>query len=605
MLTRTRIATLALGVVAATLPTLPLSASVYHWDPTAAGNGTTGGATTSEATEWKTSGGNIWWDGANNVAWTDGNDATFAGTAGTIKLGTNVSAGTLNFNTAGYVIDLRDFTADAPRTLTLTGLSGEAATFRATQTPTNGAATLNLTMGADTVWAGNIGSGGDRIAVNVSGGHSLTVNQVIRNGGAFQQTLSITGTGTKLVLSGTGSTYGGNRLNVGAGATFDLGGNGDFSARQLTLAASGTITATGTAKIIDNNGFDASTLAGFLTGTLGVTQSDGTNAMTISNNGNTYSGGTTITTGSLNAQANNALGTGAVSITNSSGTSTLNFTSAAPVIGSLASSGAGIKQVVLGNTGVNTTLTIGALNTSTTYSGSISEFAGQTGALTKTGSGTLTLGGAASYTGQTKVTGGTLQLNATGSIASTILNVQAGTFDAIAAVSLPTFTSISGAGAISPGSQVVTLAATSTLAPGNSAGTLSVNGALALAAGTAVDFELNGGNTAVGAGVNDLVTGVVDLTLDGTLNVTPLASFAAASNGDTWRLFDYTGALTDNGLALGSMPTLGAGLSFAIDTATSGQVNLTIVPEPASLALLAVGGLMMLPRRRKAIGVAV
>jgi hypothetical protein len=37
------------------------------------------------------------------------------------------------------------------------------------------------------------------------------------------------------------------------------------------------------------------------------------------------------------------------------------------------------------------------------------------------------------------------------------------------------------------------------------------------------------------------------------------------------------------------MPSVGSGKYFQIDTATTGQVNLVIVPEPGSLALAGIG----------------
>ena len=67
------------------------------------------------------------------------------------------------------------------------------------------------------------------------------------------------------------------------------------------------------------------------------------------------------------------------------------------------------------------TLTVGADNTSTTFSGSISG----SGNLTKIGTGTFTLSGANTYTGQTSVLGGTLQV--TGSLSpSTTVSVAPG-----------------------------------------------------------------------------------------------------------------------------------------------------------------------------------
>ena len=188
--------------------------------------------------------------------------------------------------------------------------------------------------------------------------------------------------------------------------------------------------------IHDNASLIASTLSGLLTGTLGVESSDPL-GMTLSNNSNTYSGGTTLSTwgnvnsgssGNINADANNALGTGPVQFTNTatSNTSTLNFRSAAPVIGSLASTGAGAKFVVLGNTGVNTNLSVGNLDTNTSFGGVMSQFSGQTGSLTKVGDGILTLAGANTYTGATTISEGVIRLASTGSLASTILGFGVG-----------------------------------------------------------------------------------------------------------------------------------------------------------------------------------
>lgn len=78
------------------------------------------------------------------------------------------------------------------------------------------------------------------------------------------------------------------------------------------------------------------------------------------------------------------------------------------------------------------------------------------------------------------------------------------------------------------------------------------------------------------------------LTLDGTFNVTARAGFGLG----TYDLIDYTGALTNNVLDIGSAP---AGYTYAIDLSTAGQVNLVVsaVPEPSTYAL-ALGGFGLL-----------
>ena len=129
---------------------------------------------------------------------------------------------------------------------------------------------------------------------------------------------------------------------------------------------------------------------------------------------------------------------------------------------------------------------------------------------------------------------------------------------------------LGGNGAILGNVQVGSGAA---LSPGASAGTLTV-GALHLAAGSILNYELAAPNV-VGNGVNDLVNVLGDLTLAGTLNVTALPGFGIG----TYRLIDYGGALTDNGLSFGELP---AGFAYALRPAT-GQVDLSVddpKPEP-------------------------
>jgi fibronectin-binding autotransporter adhesin len=213
---------------------------------------------------------------------------------------------------------------------------------------------------------------------------------------------------------------------------------------------------------------------------------------------------------------------------------------------------------------------------------------------TGTAGGTLVLANNNTYTGDTRVSLGILRLTAAGGVANSanIIVGSGATFD----VSLVSFTL--GASQTLQGSGTVAgnVTANGTIAPGTSAGTLTLNNSLNLASSAVLSFELAGNNTTVGGGVNDLLVVGGNLTLDGTLNVTELGagSFLSANPGDKWRLINYSGTLTDNGLALGSMPALQSGLFFAVDTATAGQVNLMVVPEPSAAMLGLVGGLGLL-----------
>ncbi len=63
-----------------------------------------------------------------------------------------------------------------------------------------------------------------------------------------------------------------------------------------------------------------------------------------------------------------------------------------------------------------------------------------------------------------------------------------------------------------------------------------------------------------------------DLTLDGTLNVTDAGGFGAG----LYRLIDYGGTLTDNGLDIGTAPTGYDSTNLTVQTATVGQINLLV-----------------------------
>ena len=102
----------------------------------------------------------------------------------------------------------------------------------------------------------------------------------------------------------------------------------------------------------------------------------------------------------------------------------------------------------------------------------------------------------------------------------------------------------------------------------NGVGTLTVNGNLALGAGFVLDFEFGQANVAGGA-LNDLVNVGGDLTLDGTINVSVPAS--GSFGPGIYRVFNYGGTLTDNGLTLGTLP---GGSAVSVQTAVAGQVNL-------------------------------
>jgi polygalacturonase/PKD repeat protein len=96
--------------------------------------------------------------------------------------------------------------------------------------------------------------------------------------------------------------------------------------------------------------------------------------------------------------------------------------------------------------------------------------------------------------------------------------------------------------------------------------TLTVSNGLNLGGASTLNFGV-GSNTAEIA-----VTG--NLTLGGTLNVTDGGGFTPG----TYTLFSYGGALTYNGLTIGSVPN--TNFTYTVSTNSAGQVNLVVTPPP-------------------------
>ena len=335
-----------------------------------------------------------------NSANTYAGDTTIA--SGTLQLG-NVAAlpsGTGKGNLAlSGTLDLNDFD------LALNGLSGGGLV-------TNNLGASVLAVGAND--AGSTFSGSIRDGLGTSG-------------------LTKTGTGT-LTLSGNNTFSGATTL---VGGTLAMGSDTALSSHSsLTIANAGTLDLNGRVIAIDglagtgsitNNSDTKVTLTTGASGGSGIfggTINDGTKGIialsktgagtaTLSNI-NSYSGGTTVTDGLLAITSTGALGA----------------IPASPTPGNIVLNGGGISAINTFEINANRGIAVGpasgsgsgildaAQNQTLTYNGIIDNQGSGSGGLTKTGLGTLTLGGANTYSGDTTVSAGSLQIGSAQAIPS-------------------------------------------------------------------------------------------------------------------------------------------------------------------------------------------
>jgi fibronectin-binding autotransporter adhesin len=460
---------------------------------------------------------------------------------------------------------------------TITTNSGGVTAFESTSTGGNARLVTNaggivdissLSSGSITVGsiegAGSYRLGAKTLTVGLNN-LSTEVSGTIADGGFAGGTggsLIKVGTGT-LTLSGANTYTGTTTVTSGvlaAGSSTAFSQNSAFSVNATldlhgynntihSLVGSGSVTNNGTAAAVLTLSSDSTLFSGNLsdgTARLGLTLDAG-GTMVLSGN-NTYSGTTTLTSVGLEAESTTAFSPNSAFVLN--GGSHLDLNGYSNSIASLSGSGDVINE---GSSAA--ILTVGD-STSTTFSGIIESVPGTLG-LTKVGTGTLTLSGANNeYTGATTVAAGTLQV--TGTIARSAVTVDSGA-------------TLAGTGTIG---QSVTILGGGILAPGTTSpaaiGTLTV-GSLTLHSGSILNYQLGIPNM-VGSGVNDLVQVNGNLTLGGTLNITNAGGFGEG----LYRLFNYTGSLTNNGLTFGSLPTGFTDSDLVLQTSQAGQINLLV-----------------------------
>ncbi|MGA2620279.1 MAG: autotransporter-associated beta strand repeat-containing protein, partial [Thermoguttaceae bacterium] len=408
----------------------------------------------------------------------------------------------------------------------------------------------------------------DFLSGNTAAWNTQSINS-LRFNTAAATTLSLAASNALTLTSGgilvTGTV--GNNLSTITGGTLEGASGADLVVIQNNAANGLTIAS----NIADN------------TTPTGLTKA-GAGTLTLSG-ANTFTGGVNITAGTLllgsNGALNNAAGSeNAVAFTaNSTGTLTLNGHGV--VISNLSTSAAPGTPVVQ-NSSAAATLTVGnAANLSGVFAGQIQDGTGGALSLVKTGTGTLTLAGANTYTGGTTVSSGTLQVGSGGPAgtlgsgavadAAQLLFNRSDTYVASQA--------ISGVGGLTQiGAGTLILAAANTYSGGTtvSAGTLAVAGSLnatggltvgggsfsfgGAAAQTVNGLTVNPGQSAV-ANTNPAATPVLTLGPI-TRNIGGTVDFDTATNASNTNEVTTTFANV-NGI-IGGWATQGNGATWAV-----------------------------------------
>uniref|UniRef100_UPI003B9EE8FD autotransporter-associated beta strand repeat-containing protein n=4 Tax=Ochrobactrum quorumnocens TaxID=271865 RepID=UPI003B9EE8FD len=375
--------------------------------------------------------------------------------------------------------------------------------------------TLQVTETMNSARAVNLATDGGTVLVD--SGKTLTLSGRSSDLGAAHGALSKTGDGT-LVLAATNSYSGGTTIAAGI---LQLGDGTPGHDGQIV----GDIINNG-ALVVANLGDSA--LDGDISGTGTLTQS-GAGVLRLSGK-NDYSGDTQLFAGTVSVAQEANLGITASALTFDGGTLQVTGTDFNQTS----------RTINWGNNGGG--FDIVDANNSFTVSSALSG----TGAFTKTGAGALVLSADSSgYSGAVDVRAGDLRLD--GAILGGSLSVDN-------QADLGGHGTIRGAASFASGATLF----------GQSNQQITFDNGLTLASGSQTDVTLNGAPS-----TQALFDVHGDLALNGTLNVEQGSVVGAG----VYRIFDYSGTLTDNGMTIGTVAD-GDVTDYSLQTAIDHQVNL-------------------------------
>ncbi|MDZ4403244.1 autotransporter-associated beta strand repeat-containing protein [Prosthecobacter sp.] len=485
--------------------------------------------------------------------------------------GALINSGTAASIVSGVASITQTASGSVPATLTLSGGGGTGATATVAMGVTSASFTINggttVYSAAPTVTISGGGAGITATATAILSGGIVTGITIVTPGSGYTSAPVISFSGGTVTTAGTNPSGTGNATSF-TPSSYSITATGSGYTSAPTVAFSnGTFAATTTLSGIVLEGDSSIGGSGDITVDGVVSESGGSrtltkvgaNVLTLTNTGNSYTGGTIIDGGTVSIAADTALGT-------APGTPTpahLTFNG-----GTLATTA---TLALNSNRGISLDASGGTVDVAASTTLSYGGIAAGTGSLTKTGTGTLILSGVNTYSGSTVVNAGVLSIaadsglgTAPGAATPAHLTFNGGTLATTADMTLASTRGIS----LGASGGMFDVAAATTLTHGGiiaDAGGLTKTGTGTLALSGASSYS---GATAVNAGTLAISNNTALGTVAGGVTVPNLATLQLS--GDI-TVGDEALSLTGDGTIAG----VGALVNLSGSNTWGGDINVT------------------------------